>query len=257
MNSFPPVTDPTKVSDAGQHQRIPKQPSAQGVNFMAMDDPCWVDDPVMLVKPARLIEFFPVRDQSTAERFNALSRMILYIGVGVSILEKRTSGLQIATLLLGVFYLLWKTAKNRPPQETPGEVSVESFDVLPPTCTDPSPGNPFMNFVPGDPVDRGPACTGPGTEQMVTNFFEEGLYSDVTENVFMKPGNPRSFFTQPVTTLPNDRDKFADWLYRDGNLGNPDQPRKLHPPSTYDRPQRQLRPSDLNYNDEIAPYPEL
>ncbi len=256
MNTYPPPIDPTKISDAGQHQRLIPPPSAQGVSVLVQDDPCWPDEPSLLVKPSRLIEFFPVADQTLAERVNALSRLVAYIGVGVSVLEKRSTGLQIAIIILGVIFLLWRVnPKSQPANDA--DVDVEHFDVLPDKCTAPAPGNPFMNFVPGDPVDRGPACTGPGTEQMVTNYFEEGLYADVSDNVFMKPGHQRSFFTQPVTQNPNDRDKLADWLYRDSNLGNPDSERRLPPPYTDERRNRHLIPSDIRYNDITANYPDL
>ena len=259
MNTVPAIGDPSKVSDASQHQRIPNAPPPQGANFMIQNDPCWVDDPFTLVKPARLIEFFPVADQSLPERVNALSRLVLYMGVGVAILEKRSVGLQVAVVVLGIIFLLWKSASSKETlvNKPNADDAIESFDVLPTTCTEPSVGNPYMNYVVGDPASRGPACVGPGTEQMVKNYFEEGLYSDVTENVFMDPGNPRTFLTQPVTTMPNDRDKLSEWLYADGNLGSPDRPRTLPLPYTDERSQRQLIPSDIRYNDTTAGYPPL
>lgn len=257
MNTFPKVTDPSKISDAGQHQRPISQPSSQGTNVLLLDDGCWVDDPYLLVKPARLIEFFPVADQTVGERVNALSRLVIYIGVGTSILGKQTAGMQIAVLVLGVIFVLWRTAGRNKITVNPDDALIESFDVLPEKCTEPAPGNPYMNYVPGDPVDRGPACRGPGTEQMVTNYFEEGLYADVTENVFMKPGSDRSFFTQPVTTHLNDREKWADWLYRDTNLGSDSVERTRPPPYNDQRRNRQLIPSDISYNDSIADYPDL
>lgn len=259
MNTVPAVGDPRNVSDAGRHQRVPNPPPPQGANFMIQTDPCWADDPVFLVKPTRLIEFFPVADQSLSERVNALSRLVMYMGIGVAILEKRSFGLQMAVVVLGIICLLWKTASARDGLvKTPNaDDAVESFDVLPATCTEPSAGNPYMNYVVGDPASRGPACVGPGTEQMVKNYFEEGLYSDVTDNVFMDPGNPRTFLTQPVTTMPNDRDKLAEWLYADGNLGSPDRPRTMPLPYSDERSNRQLVPTDIRYNDSTANYPPL
>lgn len=256
MNTYPPITTATSISDASMHQRKVNEPQKQGVDYLTTDDPCWADEPTFLIKPARLIEFFPVSNQTLAERVNAVTRLVAYIGISVSVLERKSSSLQVAILVMALIAFLWKISLKQKPARTLDD-AYESFDVLPETCTEPSAGNPYMNVLPGDPATRGPACVGPQTDKMVENYFQEGLYSDVTENVFIKPGNPRTFLTQPVTQVMPDRDKLTDWLYKDGNINNMDGKRATREIYSDQRRQRQILPSDIAYAEQFEGYPPL
>ena len=50
-----------------------------------MSDPIWISDFQILFKPERIMEFFPVKEQTNEERVNAIVRMSLYISITLSI----------------------------------------------------------------------------------------------------------------------------------------------------------------------------
>ena len=43
--------------------------------------------------------------------------------------------------------------------------------------------------------------------------FNKNLYRDLTD-VYGKNNSQRQFYTTPITTVPNDQNSFANWLYR-------------------------------------------
>ena len=170
------------------------------------DDPFWGDQPNVLLHTGRLIEFFPTRDQTLQERLNAISRLIVYVGVCMSVVQGKLTPLQLSGLGLAAVYLMWRNQSV---------VSVEGFDHREATarCTAPDRENPFMNYLPGDPADKPAACKGPYTEEMASNLLNEQLYNNV-EDLFGRQASQRQFYTMPVTEQINDRDKYARWLYQ-------------------------------------------
>ena len=43
--------------------------------------------------------------------------------------------------------------------------------------------------------------------------FDDNLYRDA-DDIFNRKANQRQFYTMPVTTIPNEQSKFANWLYK-------------------------------------------
>jgi hypothetical protein len=90
-------------------------------------------------------------------------------------------------------------------------------------CTKPTLDNPFMNATMkdymnldenGKIVDRPPACdpNDPEIKRMMDQSFGNNLYKNVSD-VFGKMNSQRNFYTMPGTTVPNNADSFARWLY--------------------------------------------
>jgi hypothetical protein len=240
------------VDDAGNHQVVPPPALDQNVSILVQDDPFWGDDPPMLLKLSRLSEFFPTADQTVPERMNSISRLVLYVCVALSVYQRRTVPLQICVIFLAAILLIWKKqtvfdaaaeASAKAPKAPANRAAKEDFldfvpfDAPPPTCTEPSYENPCMNFLLGDPPTRGPACVGPQAEGMATNYLNRHLYRDV-DDLFGDLNN--RFITQPVTTVPNDRDKFADWLFKDASCKD-----RQCPPYSDPTRNRQLTPNDV------------
>lgn len=89
-------------------------------------------------------------------------------------------------------------------------------------CTGPTDNNPFMNILVPEYYEpntqRPPACSTedtPDSEQLkdeIEDKFQVNLYRD-TGDLFEKKNGQRQFYTNPITTIPNDQDGFAKWLY--------------------------------------------
>jgi hypothetical protein len=91
-------------------------------------------------------------------------------------------------------------------------------------CYQPTQQNPFMNATmedyltfdnKGNIVDRPPACNpnDPSVKRKIDTLFDNNLFKDITD-VWGKVNSQRNFYTNPSTTIPNDRDAFANWLYK-------------------------------------------
>ena len=197
------------------------------------DDPFWGDRPDILLHKGRLIEFFPTADQSTEERMNAITRLVIYAGVVLSLYRGMTIPIQLAGLGVALIYLMWR---NRSVSAINNESSVEGY------CTMPTKENPFMNLLPSDPPDRPPACMGPEVEEMSRNLLDSQLYEDV-DDLFGRNNNQRQFYTMPSTQRPSDRDKFANWLHKGVADCKTD---GICPPFEDIRHARQLIPEDIS-----------
>lgn len=90
-------------------------------------------------------------------------------------------------------------------------------------CIEPTIDNPFMNVTMkdymnldknGKIIDRPPACdpNDKDIKEMMDESFNNNLYRDVSD-VFGKMSSQRNYYTMPWTTIPNNQNEFAKWLY--------------------------------------------
>lgn len=70
--------------------------------------------------------------------------------------------------------------------------------------------NPFGNSLPYDNIDRQITPITPN-EDVKKMMFRENLFDN--SDIFQKNNNERNFTTNPSTTIPNDQDAFAQYLY--------------------------------------------
>ncbi len=185
-----------------------------------MSDPFWYDNIDILYKGDKLIEFFPVKEQSIEERLNAIMRLSIYISLLLYInkeYESKYLFIIIATGLLTIYIY------NNKPKVESLDGDITKTDIDKPICTKPTLDNPFMNVTmkdylntdkDGNIIDRPEACdiNDPEIKKMADEAFNNNLYRDVSD-VWGKNNSQRQFFTMPWTTVPNKQDEFAKWLY--------------------------------------------
>ena len=100
--------------------------------------------------------------------------------------------------------------------------NVEKFGnyIYPVKYVYPTKNNPFMNPTLEDykenPIREAISKTDKISKQNlkkeINDKFNINLYKDL-DDVFDKNNSQRQFYTVPVTTIPNEQTKFADWLY--------------------------------------------
>ena len=89
------------------------------------------------------------------------------------------------------------------------------------SCRKPSKDNPFMN-PPVTDFDREniPAACNSDDEDIKENeerFFNTDLYRDLSD-LFDTKNSQRIWYTIPSTSIPNDQEGFANWLYKTDEL---------------------------------------
>jgi hypothetical protein len=111
-------------------------------------DPFWSEEPSILLNRERVVEFFPTADQTLAERMNSISRLIIYIGVVLSLYQKKATPLHFALLMLVLIFFMWKNqtiaAVNNVLQHG---ISSSSDEV----SVFPSPHRPYGEYEDDDP----------------------------------------------------------------------------------------------------------
>ena len=84
----------------------------------------------------------------------------------------------------------------------------------------PSLNNPFMNILPDDYIknpnresfNKINQYKNPNLDLSIEKKCGYNLYSDA-DDIFNKNTTQRQFYTMPVTTIPNEQTKLANWLY--------------------------------------------
>lgn len=221
-------------------------------NSKKQNDEIWYKDINVLFRKDRLIEFFPVSQQTLEERINSIMRLSLYVSVVLSFYHKQGKYMWMF-IIMGVFTYIVHSRRPETPssikvQKNPalfnnsylassnavdGALAGNAADVIGAAdvvgagaggCTLPTIDNPFMNTTMKDYLntdtngtikDRPVACNlnEPDVKKQADDYFNNNLYMDV-DDVFGKMNSQRQFYTMPSTTIPNKQDEFAKWLYK-------------------------------------------
>lgn len=88
------------------------------------------------------------------------------------------------------------------------------------TCRKPTADNPFANIVFTDYLDAGnlaEPCNvdDKNVQKTINKLYNSTMYRNI-EDVFERENSQRTFYTVPVTTIPNKQTEFANWLYKTG-----------------------------------------
>jgi hypothetical protein len=192
----------------------------------------WFRDPKQLVDDKKILEFWPTNKQTSAQRVNAGSRFIIYAACIHYLIKRDIRIFVLAATALGVLYVMDRSGMVKECAHT----GVERYETIGNSCQLPSRDNPMANVLMGDNPNRLPACEYETVKTDVDNFIRGDIsfgparsrstLPKYQENVFA-----RQFVSSPVTSVPGDQTKFAEYLYgkkgapmckSDASLCNPD-----------------------------------
>jgi len=196
-----------------------------------MAEDIWYRDIGSFLNFTNLPKFYPVQSMTFAEQLNAIMRFSIFFSL-VLLLVKRTILVFYIVLFFAslTFFLFEMYAKNKKNQK-------ELFDKLnlqydkgsQRLCMRPTQNNPFMNVLMNEYTEfpnRPSACklNNRNITGKAEAFFDKSLYRDV-DDIWSRKTSSRNWHTTPVTTIPNDRKSFTDWVYdmgptcKEGNGG--------------------------------------
>ena len=107
-------------------------------------DPFWINDPLLLLRIDRIVEFYPTLDMCPNERINAITRFILYSGICVAFVKKDVKPLAISLAMVATLAFLYFPKSDKEMLEVyfqNKEYNNNQFNE----------NNPFMNLLPLDP----------------------------------------------------------------------------------------------------------
>ena len=185
-----------------------------------MTEKIWYADVLKFITPENYMNFFPRDDMSTDEKINSVMRFMLYFSVVLYVFNRSVRIFYILALCGLLSYVVSEMNLDGlgPRREKYiNNSSDKRYSRRNRRCTKPSKLNPFMNVLMTDykdNADRPKACDVDSArvrKSMKTNF-EHDLYRNV-DDVFDRNYSYRQFYTTPNTTIPNDQEAFAKWLY--------------------------------------------
>ena len=181
-----------------------------------------------------MLLFYPTSDMEYSEKLNSIMRLILYITI---ILYSLKNDLKVFIILIVagiVIYIMYTMDEHKEKyisnhqDNTYREYGLDDYDDKIEHCTKPTRDNPFMNVTMNEYVEnpkREKACKiNNKVNEYIDQYFNEDLYRSV-DDIYNKNASERQYYTMPVTEIPNNQDKFAQWLYgnedktcKEGNL---------------------------------------
>lgn len=208
------MTSPTPISgSAEQHPLVTRK-------VYDTKDTFWAHDATVLFRKDRLDEFFPARDMTLVEQLNAVVRFMLYLGVLLALYYRSTKPLFLFFGALLFTYVIYFLSDDRRLEKTEGFTSFIQGGVEK-SIVEPTLDNPYMNVLLTDYMDNPnrealSKVNGYANKRLqkdIDDKFNFNLYRDV-EDIFDRMSSQRQFYTMPVTTIPSEQGKFADWLYK-------------------------------------------
>ncbi len=159
--------------------------------------------------------FLPDSKLNEIENLNAITRFGIYSSIILAMYHKNINYLFLMSIFFIFTYLMYIYL---------GLEDYENINLnikeLEKTYTLPTLNNPMMNILPGDNINKPPAY--PINENSEEAYYiKKDMENKLNFNVFSgrddiynNKHSQREFYTLPVTTIPNDREKFIDFVYK-------------------------------------------
>lgn len=186
----------------------------------------WYQDVNGFFSIGQLGKFWPSTEMTFAQQLNASLRFSIYFSLVVLLVKGGPDRWNI--LFVPIFMALFTMAAYHVHEKRKRDekavldrmgLKKEGYGDAERVCVKPSENNPFMNVLVSDYAqnpERPAACRLVGDARADAKaFFDQNLYRDV-DDVFHKKASDRQFYTMPATTIPNDMNGYAKWLYGKG-----------------------------------------
>ena len=185
-----------------------------------MDDEFWIYDPSTLIRPDRLVEFYPTIDMSPNEKLNSICRFILYTGIIIAFLKRKAWPIAVSLLSTIATSLIHEKEDNVMKNLGKSRVKLNDFDtnfeedkeawISVPTCREQTDENPFGNPLPTDYKTP----TSLSVEACKNNPIR--LNEGNSNDPFGSNNRMTNFgYTIPGSSTPNNRAKYLESIRQD------------------------------------------
>ena len=180
-----------------------------------MSEQIWYQDLPKFITSKNFYVMLPTQEMSLEQKLNALLRFFLYLSIVLSLVMVNSKYLFIGILAAILSYVIYQFEQR---DRTTAEKFLEdkTLDIVDnKLCTRTTVENPFMNpsivDIKYNP-ERPAACNIASVKDRVEANFKKRVFKDVND-IWGKDFSAREFYTTPSTTIPNDQEGFAKWLY--------------------------------------------
>ena len=189
----------------------------------------WLYNPNILFKSEQISNIWPTPEMSFAEKLNAISRLVILFTLLGYLITKNFKIVLSGLVTLGTIILLFLIKQNK---KREGFTKNDIYNMLKPTYTEPTRGNPAMNVLLTEITDNPnrnkaapsfmpivEADINEKTKQFVVGNFndpsiDQRLFNDLGDN-FAFDRSMHAWYPTPNTTIPNDQKSFAEYCYGD------------------------------------------
>ena len=181
-------------------------------------DKFWYDNPGILFQQNRLAEFFPDIKMNLNEKLNSLTRLLIYIGMVLYFYNNNYLYLFIGIIGIIITYSIYYIKLNNSIiKDKYYNYKNKKINYIKPTKN-----NPFMNILLNEYGTKNNRealikknINDKSVKKMIDNKFNINLYKNI-DDIYNLNNSQRQYYTNPITTIPNDQNKFAKWLYNTG-----------------------------------------
>lgn len=185
----------------------------------------WWENMSTLIDLDELGKFIPRPGMSMAEKLNAVTRFAMYYSVILILVKQSVQSIYIFMFVALCTIAMYYTERSREAFEhdLQARLNLRSvpYDPRRRMAYWPTRDNPFMNVSYGDAASfpsRPPAANVRREDvrrEMHKLYAASGPPED-DRDVYGARSSERQFYTMPSTTIPNDQETFARWLYAAG-----------------------------------------
>lgn len=173
----------------------------------------WLDNLNELFKPI----LYPNINMSLDEKMNAIVRLILFIGIIATLVFNDSKYILFIFIIMIISILVYNYQYEK-------NIKMEKFldtndlDIVNnELCIKPTKDNPFMNpnLIDRKKVYKSCSIENDKIMNSINLNFEENVFRE-TDDIYNKSSLDRNFYTMPSTSIPNEREKYTEWLYERG-----------------------------------------
>jgi len=180
----------------------------------------WYNDLPNFITNKNYFVIIPLGEMSFEDKINALMRFFLYLGVLLALIRSNPNYLMFP-VVAGIVSIITYNYEKKKHDIIETELEKKSLDIVDNTvCTRVTLDNPFMNPSLADLTfnpEKPGACdvTNSKIKENIEMKFNARVFQDVND-IFNNKSSQRQFYTLPSTTIPNDQNGLAEWLYNRG-----------------------------------------
>ena len=173
----------------------------------------WIDNLNELFNPV----LYPNINMTIEEKINAIIRLILFIGIIATLIfnDSRYILFILNIMLISILIYNYQMEKNRKIEKYLNDNDLDIINNE--KCVKPTQENPFMNPSLIGNNNKYDSCSieNEHIKDNIDYFFNKNVFRE-TDDIYDKSLLDRQFYTVPSTSIPNNREKLASWLYERG-----------------------------------------
>lgn len=188
-----------------------------------MSSEFWLKNPKVLLDDYLI--FFPHKDLSIIENLNAIIRFSIYTSLVLSLYHRNTNYMILSLISFVITYIIYYTLDLFDSDIRLNKYGIDTSLLEKENYTLPTLNNPVMNVQVTDYNTKNRINKGayPINDNSVEAHYvkkdmqsklNRGVFRDVSD-IYNNKHSQRQFMPMPNTNVPNDMNKFRDFLFKD------------------------------------------